>query len=148
MKTNLFSVIAISALIFAAQAQSQSKTQGQPATKQLDKYDEQALQQTTELLTDKTIREKAISKDPKAQQADAYAKKVAGEKTEDVYALAAKVFDRLVRKYGGDVDKLKEVIAKAQKDPAGFATTEFSPEEIKMLKEISAQIPQTNGAPK
>lgn len=138
MKNGIISILFVTVAILTARAQSQGK---------LDAHDEKALGQTKALLTDKAAREQAIKSDPKAVQADAFTKKVAGEKTEDVYALATKIFERLVRKYNGDTDKLKQVLADAQRDPAAFAN-EFTPEEMAILKDVAAQLPQSKPAPK
>ncbi len=138
MKTGIISILFVTLAILTARAQSRG---------QLDPNDEKALGQTKALLADKTSRDAAIKTDPKAVQADAYTKKVAGQKTEDVYALASKVFDRLIRKYNGDADKLKQVLADAVRNPAAFAN-EFTPEELAVLKDVAAKIPQPAGSPK
>ena len=108
----------------------------------LDSADQEALQKTKDLLTNKNEREKSIQNDSKAQQADAYAKQIGGspEKTEKIYQLSAQIFEKLVKKYGGDTEKIKAVIEKAQKDPAGFAKTEFTEEEMSALKELGRQL--------
>lgn len=108
----------------------------------LSAVDQDALQKTLELLNDKKQREEAIQKDDKAQKADSFAKKVGGSKTDEIYAIAAKVFEKLVIKYNGDVDKMKEAIGKAQSDPESFANEEFSAEDLKAIKELSKSLPQ------
>lgn len=138
MKTGILSILFVTVAILTAHAQSQGK---------LDAHDEKALGQTKTLMTNKAAREEAIKNDPKAVQADSFTKKVAGDKTEDVYALATKIFERLIRKYNGDADKLKQVLADAQRNPSAFAN-EFTPEELAILKDVAAKLPQSQAAPK
>lgn len=109
--------------------------------------DQEALQNTIELLKDTKARDEAIAKDADAKKADAYAKQVGGPLTENIYALSAKVFEKLVKKYGTDMSKLNEILQKALRDPAGFASSEFSAEELSELKAISDKLPQSKPNP-
>lgn len=108
----------------------------------LDSASQEALQKTNDLLKDKKQREEFIKTDSQAQKANQYANEVAGspENTQKVYDLSAQIFERLVKKYNGDVDKIKTVIEKAQKDPKGFAESEFNEGDLKALKELSRQL--------
>ncbi|MEK6554504.1 MAG: hypothetical protein AABZ31_04640 [Bdellovibrionota bacterium] len=113
------------------------------ASAELDAASKEALEKTNSLLKDKKQRDAYNKTDAKAQQADAFAHKVGGSEagTQSIYELSAKVFEKLVQKYNGDPAKMKEVLERAQKDPAGFANSEFSAEELKALRELSSQIP-------
>jgi hypothetical protein len=114
----------------------------------LDAASEEALGQTTNLLTNSAERKKVIDQDRKAKAADDHVKSVAGENSEDVYGLASKVFEKLAKKYNGDVNKMNEVIEAAKKNPEGFVNSEFTPEEIRALREIASKIGPATGPTK
>src|SRR5262249_41671326 len=105
----------------------------------LDEDDQKALQQTQELLVDPSKRSEALTTQD-AKKADEHTKSVGGAHSEEIYGLASKVFEKLVQKYNGDADKLREVIEKAKRDPSGFANSEFSPEELEALKTIGQKL--------
>jgi hypothetical protein len=109
--------------------------------------DQKALQQTQEVLTDKSKRKDALTTDA-AKKADAYATSVGGNHTDDIYSLASKVFEKLVIKYNGDSNKIAEVLERAKKDPASFANSEFSSEELKALKELAGKLPAASPSAK
>jgi hypothetical protein len=107
----------------------------------LEATDAKALQQTQDVLTDQAKRKNAVNSSEKGKQADAYATSVVGAKnTDEVYALAAKVMERLVQKYNGDAGKISEVLERAKNNPAGFASSEFTAEELNALKALSQKI--------
>ncbi len=94
---------------------------GLPAQAELDASVQEGLQKTKALLTNPTDRNKAIEKDPKAQDVDRKMKALVGEENgEQVYKIAAEVFERIVQESKGDPEKLKAMMEQAQKDPQGF----------------------------
>jgi hypothetical protein len=113
---------------------------------ELDSASKDALEKTQDLLTDQQKRDAAIKGDANAEKADAYAKSIGGNNTNEIYALASKVMQKLVTKYNGDVNKIKEVMDKAAKDPAGFASAEFSAEELQALRSLSSKLPAQTGS--
>lgn len=120
------------------------------AQAQLDPASQEALQKTNELLRSPEQREELKAKDPAAKKADAYVQALGGSaaNSQKVYDLSAQVFQKLVEKYKGDPEKLKAVIERAQKDPEGFARSEFTAEELRALKELSGQIQPPPSHPK
>lgn len=114
-----------------------------------DKYDEEALQKTVELLKNQSEREKSIKGDSSAEKADAYTKSLFGgdsQSTNDVYGLASDVFQDLAKKADGDPEKMKALIEEFQRDPAAFAEM-WSPEQKKRLKEISNKVKVPTSSP-
>ncbi len=109
---------------------------------ELDGASQEALEKTTELLVDQSKRQEAIKNDPKAKKADDYAASIGGAHKDEVYALSSKVFEKLVKKYNGDVGKIQEVLTKAMTNPEAFANSEFSPEDLKALRELAGKLPQ------
>lgn len=103
---------------------------------------ENAKAQTQQLLTDPAARNKAIGKDPKAQQADQFIKNLTGNDpglTEEVYALAADVFSNVVKDCHGDVTKMKAAMEKFMKNPEEFAATWTDAQKTK-LKDLEDKI--------
>jgi hypothetical protein len=122
---------------------STASAQSTGASSELDAASKEALEKTNALLKDKKQRDEYNKTSPKAQAADAFANQVGGsaQGTQNIYELSAKVFEKLVKKYNGDPEKMKQVLEQAQKDPAGFANSEFTSEELKALRELSSQLP-------
>lgn len=112
----------------------------------LDPASQEALSKTQYLLHDKKKRDEAISKDAKAQNADAFVKKITGGDSKldsEVYALAADVFAAVVKDAKGDPAKMKEAMDRFSKNPEGFAS-KWTPEQRAKLKQLSEKIPQAH----
>lgn len=107
---------------------------------QLEAADQEAMQKTIELLNNKDQREAAANHTEKGRQADAFAKKVGGEHTDEIYQLSAKVFEKMVKKYNGDAKKMAEVLEEAQRNPSAFANSEFTAEELAALKALAQKL--------
>ncbi|MBX7231913.1 MAG: hypothetical protein K1X29_07480 [Bdellovibrionales bacterium] len=108
----------------------------------LDKYNEQALQQTQELLRNQKERDAAIQKDSKAKASDAMVKEMFGgdpKAVDGAYNLAAEVFAQVVRESNGDAKKMQELMEKFKRDPATFVN-KWSPEQKSKLKELAEKI--------
>ena len=103
---------------------------------------QKALNGAIEELTNPEKRSAAIKNSPKAIQSDQMVKQVGGEHSEEIYQLAAKVMESLAAQAEGDPDKMDKILEKAQKDPEAFAKT-FSPEQRKMLNDISKKVEQS-----
>lgn len=121
--------------------QQQQPNQGD----ELDSASEIALSQTKTMLTDPKERDKAIGKDPSARKADKDVKDLAGsdQAAEAIYALSADIMETITRESKGDPNKMKDLLADAVRDPAGFAAR-FSPEQKAKLRSIADTIPDQN----
>lgn len=106
---------------------------------QLDSASSEALTKTQDVLTDPNARKDALKNDAKAREADSRVKSIAGDKSEDVYALASSIFGKLVAEAGGDPLKLQQLIEKAQKNPEAFGSS-LSPDDRQKLKELARQL--------
>lgn len=130
-------IIAVAFVIIAT-----TTTFAQQNSSGLSSADQQALQQTKELLTNKNQRESALTTES-AKAADSYVKSLGGaQHSEDIYNLASQVFEKLVKKYNGDANKIAEILEKAKTDPAGFANSEFTAEELAALKALAQKLPK------
>jgi hypothetical protein len=78
-----------------------------------------ALADTQTMLQNPAQRNKIIKDNPTAQSVDASVKSLTGNSktTDEVYQLAGKVLEDLVKETGGDPVKMMEIMSKAQTDP-------------------------------
>ncbi len=106
------------------------------------KGEQTPLQQTQNTLIDPVQRQKAIGSSPSAQSADSSVQQLTASpaQTQKVYELASKVMGDLVQHTKGDPKQMESVLENAKNNPEAFANT-FTPEEKKMLNDISQNIP-------
>jgi hypothetical protein len=106
----------------------------------LDAASEEALRAALQMLTDPAARAAAITGDPRAATADRQAQAQAGSPalTQELYALAAAIFEELVRGSGGDGAKISEALERGRGDPAGFAAL-LSPSTLERLRALASQ---------
>ena len=102
---------------------------------------QEAYSNTQQVLKNPSERQKLLSKDAKAKAADSSVQALTGspELSEEVYALAADIFEKLFKDTHGDTAKMNEVMSKAMRDPASFAGT-LTSDQVKRLKELSSKI--------
>lgn len=102
---------------------------------------ESALRSTQSMLTDPAQRQAEINKTPEGRAAAERLEKLGGtpEVNEQIYYLAADVFQNIVFETGGDVQKMKAILERAQKNPEEFARKLSETQKIK-LKSISKSI--------
>jgi hypothetical protein len=108
----------------------------------LEAADQKALQETQDFMKNKSEREAFVNKDGAAKKADDFLKTLVGgdsQLTEETYALAAEVFEMLVRESQGDGKKMQEALERFARDPASFAG-KWSPEQQAKLKALAKKI--------
>ncbi len=112
---------------------------------ELDSASQKALDETQQLLKDKSARENEIGKDSRTQYVDKQVKSIAGssENTEAIYGLSSDVMEELVKKTGGDTTKMMEILDKAKNDPEGFAKS-LSPETQAKLRGLAGKVGSEN----
>jgi len=113
-----------------------------PASSQtLDAASAEALAATLRMLADPSQRAGAIAANPDAQAVDQKIRGLAGsdQLTEEMYGLAAQIFDDLSRSQGGDVGKILGALEQGQKDPATFAAM-LTPATLARLRELATKI--------
>jgi len=115
-------------------------------SERLDSDQEKALSDVMDLLKSPVKRQSAIDSDPKAKEADRFLKEWGGNQSEDIYELAAQIFQSLALEAGGDADKMAELLSKAQKDPESFAK-KLSPAQKERLKKIVGKIQKSKSVP-
>lgn len=101
-----------------------------------------ALTQVQTMLTTPSLRNNEINKSNDGREAARKLESLGGsvEVNEQIYALAAEIFTKLIHDTGGNVDKLKQIVSDAQKNPAAFAAT-WNSQQKEKLKGIAGQIP-------
>ena len=113
-----------------------------PAAAQgLDPGSSDALNAVLQMLTDPAQRGAAIAADPGARAADSRIRALAGSETlmGDFYGLAAQIFDELTRASGGDLAKLRDMLARAQSDSAAFVAL-LSPATLARLQDLATRM--------
>jgi flagellum-specific peptidoglycan hydrolase FlgJ len=124
-------------LILSASYSSRARASEDAATKE-------ALDKTVELMNDRSQREKAAKENTSAAAAHAEVQKLGGAQTQDaVYGVGAEIMKSLVQQTGGDPVKMQELMAKAQRDPEGFAKS-LSPDQQAKIRSIASEVSAAN----
>jgi hypothetical protein len=107
----------------------------------LDPASTAALLATLRMLQDPSARGAAIANDPNAAAVDRQVKALAAspELQQELYGVAAEVFNDLTRGSGGDVGRMTETIQRAQTDPAGFAAL-LSPATLDRIRALAVKL--------
>lgn len=113
-----------------------------PSEEDKASFDE-AAKKTQEMMKDKEARKKFIKETKGAGQADSAAASVAGseENLDEMYSISADLVSVIGEQAGGDPEKMKELLMKAQKDPAGFLKS-LPPEQRKKISGLAKKIEQ------
>jgi hypothetical protein len=99
-----------------------------------------ALAQTQAMLTDPEAIKAEGGKNAAAKQADSNAGFVVGQENKaEVYQLASELFATIANESGGDPEKMKALLAEAQRSPAAFIN-KFSPEQKAKLSGIANKV--------
>ena len=88
----------------------------------LDSASEEALRKTLQLMGNPSERQADIDKDPNAKFADQQAKSLAGspENAEEMYSIAAEIFQDLTMNSAGDASAMIMAMEEAKKSPKAF----------------------------
>ena len=111
------------------------------AAQSLDAASSEALSATLRLLLDRTARGAAISGNPQASAVDQQIQALTGspQLAQELYALAAQIFEDLARNTGGDIGKLSQAVERGRTNPQEFAAT-LSPATLQRLRELATRI--------
>jgi hypothetical protein len=111
------------------------------AAQPLDPAAGEALSTTLKMLLDPTLRSAAIAGNPQAGAADQQIRSLTGSDalTQELFALAADVFQELTQASGGDATKMAQSLDAARTDPAAFAAM-LSPQTLERLGQLSVKI--------
>jgi len=108
----------------------------------LDSASQEALAAVLRMLQDPALRAGAIASDPNAAAADRQLRGLAADNpavTQELYDLAAQIFEDLTRGAGGDAQAMTQSLARAQSDPAAFAAL-LSPRTLERLRALSIKL--------
>ena len=107
----------------------------------LDPAASEALSATLKMLLDPAQRSAAIAGNAQAAPLDQQIRALTGSDalTQELYALAADVFQELTQASGGDATKMTEALARARTDPSGFAAM-LTPQTLERLRQLSVKI--------
>jgi hypothetical protein len=110
------------------------------AAQSLDAASNEALAATLRLLLDPAGRSAAVSGNAQASAIDRQLQGVVGAgNMQDIYALAAAVFNDLAVSTGGDVGKMSQALESGKSNPAGFAGM-LSPTTQQRLRDLATKI--------
>jgi hypothetical protein len=118
---------------------------------QLDPSNQDAVNQTKQVMTDPEKLKAATANDPQAKQADENAERLMGNKTDtaDLYKLSADIFGNVASDANGDPAKMQESLNQALKNPAGFADS-LTPDQAAKLHQLTNKVESrkpSNNAP-
>jgi hypothetical protein len=107
----------------------------------IDSASQDALAKTMELLVQPQVREKVIQGDSNAQYIDKQVKSIGGSEanTQEIYELAADIFQSLITNSNGDPLAAMTELQKAKADPKAFAS-KLSPAQQAKLKKLAEKI--------
>jgi hypothetical protein len=107
----------------------------------LDPAASEALSTTLRVLLDPSLRAAAIAGHPQAAAADQQIRSLTGSDalTQELFALAADVFQELTQASGGDATKMAQTLDGARTDPGAFAAM-LSPQTLERLRQLSIKI--------
>lgn len=107
----------------------------------LDKYDQQALQQTQSLLKNLNERSKAMASDPAAKDIDTKVEALAGsaKNKEEIYIIAAQVMKKITEESNGDAEKMQKMLLEAQSHPERFFNT-LNPSQQAQIRSLANKI--------
>ena len=107
----------------------------------LDPTATEALSATLMMLLDPAQRSAAIAASPQAGAIDQQIRALTGSDalTQELFALAADVFQELTQAAGGDPVKMTQALDRARTDPSGFAAM-LSPATLERLRQLSTKI--------
>lgn len=103
--------------------------------------EDQALEQTKNLLRDRDAREKS-AKDTKGAKAMQDVKNLTGGDAvaeDEIYGLASDVMPILMEEAKGDPNKMMQILEEAKNNPEAFAKR-WTPEQRKRLKTLSEKL--------
>jgi hypothetical protein len=128
-------VIAL-ALVLVASLAGAGTVRAQP----LDAASQDALRAALQMLTDPAARAAVVAGDPNAAAVDRQAQALMGSValTDELYAVAAAIFEELVTGSGGDVARISDALERGRTDPAGFAIL-LSPGTLERLRALATR---------
>lgn len=108
---------------------------------ELDKYNQDALNKTQEMLRNKSQRDAVIKNTPQAQE---YIQKMNqmgmnGSQQDKTFDITADIFGTLVKDSNGDASAMQKLLLNAQKDPQAFYNS-LSPEQKKMIQSLGLEM--------
>lgn len=119
------------------------------AESNLSPADQQALQQTKQLLQNPKLRQRAMQENESTKKAGDYVNKITGgnqKLNNDIYSLSADIMQTITENSGGDVKKMQQLMESLQRNPAALKGI-LTPEQMQKLKSISSEIGPVNSSP-
>jgi len=113
-----------------------------PAGAQSPDAGNDALSATLRMLLDPTLRSAALAGSPQGGALEQQLRSLTGGSdalTQELFALAADVFQEMTQATGGDAMKMTQTLDRARSDPSAFAAM-LSPQTLERLRQLSIKI--------
>jgi TRAP-type C4-dicarboxylate transport system substrate-binding protein len=109
----------------------------------LDSASQEALGQTKSLMNSAADRQKYMNDHSDAKAADKKIDDLTSDPNTkgEVYKTSSDIYDDLVKKTGGDVEKQKEILDEASKDPEAFFNG-LSPAQQQQIRDLAGKMQQ------
>ena len=119
------------------------------AVAQMEKPHEQALQETKTMLRSPEQRKQAIQNDHTALEIDSKVEALAGspDNKEEIYDVAADVFQTISTKAKGDPEKMQQMLLEAQSNPQAFYRKYFNSEQKARVRGLAGKIERQKASP-
>lgn len=130
-----------------SEAQTVSKGAKPIGTKTLteQQINEQALQQTQDLLVNPAERQKALNADPAAKANDAKVQQLLGADSQKAYELSAQLMSTIVAQTGGDPQKMQQLMLELQSNPHALEKL-LTPTQRDQIRKMASDLEARKGS--
>ncbi len=106
---------------------------------------QQALQQTQNVLVNPAERQKALQADPKAAANDAKVQQLLGSDTQKAYELSAQLMSTIVAQTGGDPQKMQQLMLELQSNPHALEKL-LTPAQRDQIRQMASDLEARKGS--
>jgi hypothetical protein len=130
-----------------SEAQTVSKGAQPMGTKTMteQQINQQALQQTQELLINPAERQKALNADPAAKANDAKVQQLLGKDSQKAYELSAQLMSTIVAQTGGDPQKMQQLMLELQSNPHALEKL-LTPSQRDQIRKMASDLEARKGS--
>lgn len=106
---------------------------------------QQALQQTQDLLINPAERQKALNADPAAKANDAKVQQLLGKDSQKAYELSAQLMSTIVAQTGGDPQKMQQLMLELQSNPHALEKL-LTPSQRDQIRKMASDLEARKGS--
>lgn len=140
-------VAAILSVGLTSEAQTVPKGAQPIGTKTMteQQINQQALQQTQDLLINPAERQKALNADPAAKANDAKVQQLLGADSQKAYELSAQLMSTIVAQTGGDPQKMQQLMLELQSNPHALEKL-LTPSQRDQIRKMASDLEARKGS--